>query len=567
MKRITLLLTTLFLLTSVVARAQIFTTSALTGDVVEGETLTNFSQFVAPQILTNGQTVFTANTAGGEQAIVAQNQIAFLTGSQVPGAAPGVTYDVFGTLIANDQGDQALLSLFDGAPISSANDRGIVIREGGTSDLAIQKGDSVAGTGDTCDSLSLMSYDSAGDGTFRCTLASSGETSISYLPQSGGSPEQLITQTGVTVDSNQVVEVNSVTTNASRRLALYLRKWAPVVTGSAALDLAGRILPTTTGLVESGDSGFGLPAGTTVKDLFVPKVNDAGQVTVFTEYQGFVSGTSVHQFQIDDTSISSGRSIAKTGDPAPGLVNHDFSFFSVFDANESGDVILVATAEELGGGFVDGVWYEDTGRTLTLAGHNGQQAPGLDPGVVMTQIAFPAFNDQNQVAFKSHLSGPGVNFSQNDEALWATDLNGDLQMVVRKGDQFDVDDNSNTEELRTITAIAPILNSAGTGGSSTSFNDAGQLAFTLFFSDFTSGVFVADLSGSSSTDTDNDGDVDGLDFLSLQRDDPPLIPTWLTEYGSGANSVAETQAVPEPSGWRLLFAVFATVILGRRSHS
>ncbi|MEQ8838763.1 MAG: hypothetical protein RID07_18305, partial [Lacipirellulaceae bacterium] len=195
------------------------------------------------------------------------------------------------------------------------------------------------------------------------------------------------------------------------------------------------------------------------------------------------------------------------------------------------------------------------------------QAPGLDPGVVMTQIAFPAFNDQNQVAFKSHLSGPGVNFSQNDEALWATDLNGDLQMVVRKGDQFDVDDNSNTEELRTITAIAPILNSAGTGGSSTSFNDAGQLAFTLFFSDFTSGVFVADLSGSSSTDTDNDGDVDGLDFLSLQRDDPPLIPTWLTEYGSGANSVAETQAVPEPSGWRLLFAVFATVILGRRSHS
>ncbi|QDT01585.1 DUF7453 family protein [Adhaeretor mobilis] len=577
MKRFTLLLVAMFPLTPAVGRAQLFTTSALTGDVVDGETLTGFSQFVAPYILPNGDTVFTANTAGGEQAIVAQNEVAFLTGSQVPGAAPGVNYNVFGTLIANDQGDLALLSLFDGGPISPANDRGIIVRESGTADLAVQKGDAVVGTGDTSDTLGLMTYDSAGDGTFRSTLAGSGETTISYLPHSDGSPQKKIIATGDIVDSNQVTETNTVSTNASRRLALYARKWSPFVTGSTALDVAGRTIPTNTGLLESGNSGFGLPAGTTIKDFFVPKLNDADQVTVFTEYHGFVSGTSVHQFQIDDTSVTSGRSVAKTGDMTPGLGGHEFNFFSNFVANETGGVALFAAASpssppanatsqfdpggpQAGVVPVEGVWFEDSGGTLTLAAYNGQQASGLDAGVTMQQIAFPAFNDLNQVAFKTHLAGPGVIGFQTDEALWATDLNGDLQLIVRKGDLFDVDDDPNTEDLRTINAIAPIANSAGTGGVSTSFNDAGQLAFTLNFTDFTSGVFVANLVGTTlSADTEPDGDVDGADFLALQRTNPSLIPTWRTEYGSGGSVIAASQQVPEPSAIALLLLSTVTV--------
>ncbi|QDT01583.1 autotransporter outer membrane beta-barrel domain-containing protein [Adhaeretor mobilis] len=47
-------------------------------------------------------------------------------------------------------------------------------------------------------------------------------------------------------------------------------------------------------------------------------------------------------------------------------------------------------------------------------------------------------------------------------------------------------------------------------------------------------------------DFDNDGDVDGLDFLALQRDNPALIPNWQTEYGNGS-VVAASANVPEPS--------------------
>lgn len=54
-------------------------------------------------------------------------------------------------------------------------------------------------------------------------------------------------------------------------------------------------------------------------------------------------------------------------------------------------------------------------------------------------------------------------------------------------------------------------------------------------------------------DFDNDGDVDGNDFLVWQRGgtDPPLDPNTLTQwqlnYGAGANLVAAVGVVPEPS--------------------
>ncbi|MEQ8835898.1 MAG: hypothetical protein RID07_03745, partial [Lacipirellulaceae bacterium] len=64
-------------------------------------------------------------------------------------------------------------------------------------------------------------------------------------------------------------------------------------------------------------------------------------------------------------------------------------------------------------------------------------------------------------------------------------------------------------------------------------------------------------------DTEPDGDVDGTDFLSLQRDDASLIPTWQTEYGSVA-SPAATQNVPEPNTLSLVLLSIATRTFRRR---
>jgi hypothetical protein len=62
-------------------------------------------------------------------------------------------------------------------------------------------------------------------------------------------------------------------------------------------------------------------------------------------------------------------------------------------------------------------------------------------------------------------------------------------------------------------------------------------------------------------DLDGDGDVDGADFLAIQRSDSSLIPAWQTSYGTGSGSAASIAAVPEPSSCLLLLAgsLFAAV--------
>ena len=47
-------------------------------------------------------------------------------------------------------------------------------------------------------------------------------------------------------------------------------------------------------------------------------------------------------------------------------------------------------------------------------------------------------------------------------------------------------------------------------------------------------------------DVDEDGDVDGQDYLQIQRTDPALIPTWVSEYGS-TTPLAASSAIPEPT--------------------
>ncbi len=80
--------------------------------------------------------------------------------------------------------------------------------------------------------------------------------------------------------------------------------------------------------------------------------------------------------------------------------------------------------------------------------------------------------------------------------------------------------------------------------------------------DFDSGAFIrtnlividADVHSSHvGTDCDGDGDVDGADFLQLQRRRPELIPLWKSLYGTTENTLSSTSAVvPEPNSLLLL---------------
>lgn len=56
---------------------------------------------------------------------------------------------------------------------------------------------------------------------------------------------------------------------------------------------------------------------------------------------------------------------------------------------------------------------------------------------------------------------------------------------------------------------------------------------------------------SGGADVDDDGDVDGTDFLMIQRDEPSLIPQFQTDYGMTGLGVASVGAVPEPTTFLL----------------
>ena len=68
-------------------------------------------------------------------------------------------------------------------------------------------------------------------------------------------------------------------------------------------------------------------------------------------------------------------------------------------------------------------------------------------------------------------------------------------------------------------------------------------------------------------DTEPDGDVDGADFLNLQRDDPDLIsPAWTNQYGTGGGSLVSLAAVPEPASPVMLLLGMAALGWSRRRY-
>ncbi|MEM6853982.1 MAG: choice-of-anchor tandem repeat NxxGxxAF-containing protein, partial [Planctomycetota bacterium] len=230
------------------------------------------------------------------------------------------------------------------------------------------------------------------------------------------------------------------------------------------------------------------------------------------------------------------------------------------------------------GGF-NGIWSESAGTPGNpgLVARRNQAAPGTEAGTVFATFGAPSINDAGQVAFFAGLN----NAVSNDRVtgLWATDLNGDLQLIVREGDVIDVDNDPNVEDLRTISTINFFSNPADEEGRQSPFNNQGQLAFGLAFTDLTSGLFVADTIATLLGDYNGNGTVDAADYTvwadnfgsttNLAADgnhdgvvDAADYTIWADNFGSGNASAISLSTIPEPASGLVLFGmVLAT---GRR---
>ncbi len=95
-----------------------------------------------------------------------------------------------------------------------------------------------------------------------------------------------------------------------------------------------------------------------------------------------------------------------------------------------------------------GIWSDASGQPGNLR-YKGDQAPGVEEGSVFNEfnsIFSPEMNASGQVAFRARLSSPN-NEIHNTYGIWATDVNGEIQLIARQGDLFDVNDDPLIEDL------------------------------------------------------------------------------------------------------------------------
>ena len=75
------------------------------------------------------------------------------------------------------------------------------------------------------------------------------------------------------------------------------------------------------------------------------------------------------------------------------------------------------------------------------------------------------------------------------------------------------------------------------------------------FIDYASNVVSLITGPGADVDLDDDGDVDGRDFLAIQQTDPALVPAWESGYGNGVGVASSlTTGIPEPTTLGLLAA-------------
>jgi len=216
-------------------------------------------------------------------------------------------------------------------------------------------------------------------------------------------------------------------------------------------------------IVRSGEPAPGTSVGVNFTQSFSPSsisgFNSLGQLA----FGGGLAGPGVGP--TNDQGIWSEGSgvlqlVAREGDQAPGT-SVDFRFdVANFEAmlNALGHTMFHAALT--GPGINDandrGIWSDVSG-SLELIAREGEQAPGTAPGIVFgkgppsinsSPFGVPFMNDKGQIVVRSTLIGPGVD-TNNDYGIWLYN-DGQLELIVRKGDSLEVSPGENKNNQCTV---------------------------------------------------------------------------------------------------------------------
>jgi hypothetical protein len=179
----------------------------------------------------------------------------------------------------------------------------------------------------------------------------------------------------------------------------------------------------------------------------------------------------------------------RSGEPAPNIAGASLTYFRV-EPIVGDEYLLLANLSGANVTYAnDSAMFVGTPGNMRLVYREGDQAPGAPPGVVMGQVSTtnwgtPTSRD-GHVAFRTELTGPGVN-GANDGAYYMADSDGKLFLLAREGDMFDVGGGE-------LKQVQELYNELVGGPMDETMNSDGQLIFRVLFMDNTHGVYIAQI--------------------------------------------------------------------------
>ena len=432
----------------------------------------SYSGFSTPALNNSGQLAFRANLSGGSSSVgifagaAGSVQAVALQGTAAPA---GGNYNDFGGSVINEAGQVAFINFFNGG--SSGIFAGA---PGSVQAVAIQGAAAPSGGNYTSLGFANVLNDS-GQVAFTANLSGGSSTNGLFVGAPGSVQAIALQGTAAPAGGNYQILRNPLTNN-SGQVAFSSDLSGGSSTRGIFIGNAGSVQAVAL-------QGTAAPGGGTYTGLNgAPAINNAGQVA-FTDRLGNPDGLQSGVFAGAPGSV---QAIAIVGNatPAGGTYN---GFNPLVAINGSGQVAFLAGVDGLPGGGFGGVFAGTAGSVQAYA-IEGTAAPG---GGNYEAVDDPVINGIGQVAFDASLAGPGVT-SANDFGLYAG-TPGSVVKIVRTGDLVDVDPTQGVD-LRTVADFAFLFNgSGGEDGRGVALNDNGLFAYTLFFTDGSSGVFTTQL--------------------------------------------------------------------------
>ena len=240
-----------------------------------------------------------------------------------------------------------------------------------------------------------------------------------------------------------------------------------------------------------GEQAAGLTTGVRYSLLTAQEslqLNNAGEVAFYSRLFG-TGVDATNDFALFAPSQDGGlTAVARKGDHAPGFADgvllERFTESTAIVArsvalNDAGQVAF--RARVVGDGITDAnnaALFGPAGDDrLTLIAQEGTQAMGFGAGYTYDQLELIEINNLGQTAFVARVTD-GVDLLS---AIYATDTDGTLSLVAAEGDEVNVSLDPLVDDIRTIRDIARRFE----------FNNLGQVAVTVSFTDSSSAVLVA----------------------------------------------------------------------------